>query len=182
MTTPRKRSAYVGFSAMTLSAALIGCGERQPQVSAASEAPVYATLAACKAEHPGDACDKGLQEAGENHLKTAPSFADKKACETDWGQDNCVSAPNASGHSSFFPIMAGFMLGRALNGGFGPANSSSVYAGPRGAYAGGTRIGDSTMRNGRFTAPTRSMAQVRSGAVSRGGFGRSAGYRGGMGG
>jgi uncharacterized protein YgiB involved in biofilm formation len=188
----KRRSAFVGFSAITLSAAtLAGCGQGGQAGGEWSEGgevskAVYKSVADCKAQNPGTDCDAAFQAAQNEHLQNAPAFQSKSACENDWGQENCVEHPRTGGGSLFLPMMAGFMLGRALTPGMSGAygGGHAVYSGPRGLWSGGQRIGEPEMRNGRWTTPSRVTVSEGPGgrvAASRGGFGRSASAYGGRG-
>lgn len=177
----RRRSAFVGFSAVTLTALGACGGDGKHEVSKT----VYRTAAECRAENPGLDCDAAMAKARAEHDKTAPAFNDRQSCEGDWGQENCVEE-RRGGHSVFVPMMTGFLIGRMLSPGVGPAQP--VYTGPRGTFTGGERIGDPAMANGRYTAPGRvSVSEAADGRVgpsrvSRGGFGRAARGLGGRGG
>lgn len=206
----RKRSAYVGFSAIGLSAALAGCGpERAPD---AKDMDVYKTMAECRAERSQQECDAGWTAAQDEHRRDAPKFADKAACEQQWGEGKCEEGRSQGGGSFFMPALMGFMMGRALSGGpamgVGPqqcppgqagcgstGGSGGGYAG-RGVYVGRNgglfsgqdRIGDAAARGGTYEVPRTVAVSEHAGGrlspgVTRGGFGRSAGmHAGGRGG
>jgi uncharacterized protein YgiB involved in biofilm formation len=194
----RKRSAYVGFSAIGMSAALAGCGpERAPD---AKDVSLYRSVAECSAERGQKDCDAGWTAAQDEHRKDAPKFADRAACEADWGEGKCEEARNPGGGSFFMPALMGFMMGRALSGGpttgVGPqgcppgqpncaqGGARGVYVGSGGGlYSGRDRIGDAAARGGTYELPrTVAVSEGPGGrlspGVTRGGFGRSAGIHG----
>ena len=158
----RKRSAYVGFSALSLSAlVLAGCDRpEQPRV--------YSSVADCKAEHPAQACDAAWQASVGEHQSTAPQFTQKEQCEAQYGVGHCETGHNEHG-GFFMPMMAGFMIGHMMNSGSG---YRSNYVGHPVFYnsGGGYRAPNIPPGEGMFT---------RSGSTtSRGGFGRTAGFHG----
>jgi uncharacterized protein YgiB involved in biofilm formation len=163
----RRRSAYVGFSILTLAATpLAGCERHDDRPK------VYSSLADCRAEHPtGQICDSAWQASVGEHDKTAPRFTQKQQCEAQYGVGHCESR---EGGGFFMPMMAGFVIGQMLNGG-----------GYGGGY-GGRYIGHPVMfaPGGGYRAPAFGPGEsvfTRSGGVARGGFGQSAGFRGGFG-
>ncbi len=190
----RKRSAYVSFSVLTISsaAALAGCGRGEP----AQQAQVYSSVAQCKAQNPGSACDQAWQASVGEHHKSAPQFSQQAACEAQYGQGRCQAMNDERhGGSVFIPVMAGFMLGRMMSGGgYGGGGGyfgHPVYAGRGGLFSGGARVGDLAGGGGlpaRTSVPVTEAGALSSprastrGSTIRGGFGRTAGFRGGFGG
>jgi uncharacterized protein YgiB involved in biofilm formation len=169
----RRRSAYVGFSVLTLSAAgLAGC-ERQ-----ADPPKVYSSVADCKAEHPGQACDTAWQASVGEHDSTAPRYTNQQECEAQYGVGHCESR---QGGQVFMPLMAGFILGQMLNN-----NRCNSSYGGCGGYGGGY-VGHPVFYSsgGGYRTPTINPGEsvfTRSGGISRGGFGSTAAFRGGFGG
>ena len=160
----RRRSAYVGFSILTLSAAsLAGCDRpEQPKV--------YSSVADCRAEHPGQACDTAWQVSVGEHDQTAPRYTRKEECEAQYGVGHCESR---EGGGIFMPMMAGFVLGQMINGG--------GYGGGYGRYVGHPVF---FAPGGGYRAPAFGAGEsmfTRSGFTTRGGFGQTAGMRGGFG-
>jgi uncharacterized protein YgiB involved in biofilm formation len=159
----RRRSAYVGFSILTLSAAaLAGCEQRDDRPR------VYTTVADCRAEHPGQACDAAWQASVGEHDQTAPRFTQKQECEAQYGVGHCESREGGF----FMPMMAGFMLGQMMNRG---------YAGGYGGYVGHPVF---FAPGGGYRAPVFGAGEsmfTRSGMTTRGGFGSTAALRGGFG-
>lgn len=159
----RRRSVYVGFSALSLSAALAGCDRpEQPKV--------YGSVADCRAEHPGQACDDAWQASVGEHDQTAPRFTQKEQCEAQYGVGHCESREGGI----FMPLMAGFVLGQMMH-------NNNQYG-----YGGGGYVGHPVFfsRGGGYSAPAFREGEsffTRSGGISRGGFGSTAGFRGGFG-
>jgi uncharacterized protein YgiB involved in biofilm formation len=158
----RRRSVYVGFSVLSLSAALAGCDRpEQPKV--------YSSVTDCRAEHPGQACDDAWKASVGEHDSTAPRFTQKEQCEAQYGVGHCESRQGGV----FMPLMAGFVLGQMMN--------RNQYG-----YGGGGYIGHPVMfaPGGGYRAPAFREGEsffTRSGGVSRGGFGSTAAFRGGFG-
>jgi uncharacterized protein YgiB involved in biofilm formation len=161
-------------------------------------------------------CRQAWAQAEQNWNQTAPRYADKAACEAQHGAAACMEKPAApgqtalnqaapgqtapgqtapgqpqptasSGGSFFMPMMAGFLLSRALSGGGMGFGSQPVYRDRNGySYAGNQRLGvppaapgapssSAYSRSGPLNggnwdaAPAR--PQTAGGGVSRGGFG-----------
>jgi uncharacterized protein YgiB involved in biofilm formation len=162
----RRRSAYVGFSVLTLSAAgLAGCNDQQPKV--------YSSLDQCRTDHPGQACDSAWQASVGEHDRTAPRYTRKEECEAQYGVGHCESREGGI----FMPMMAGFVLGQMLNN-----NRNNGYG-----YGGGGYIGHPVFYSsgGGYRPPAINPGEsffTRSGGITRGGFGATAGLRGAFGG
>lgn len=199
--TRRRRSVAIGLSLAAASFTVAGC-ERQPQPQSMR---VYASVEQCRVEHTQAECDAAMKQAASEHDKTAPKFNDRAACEAQYGPGRCqdetvARADGGMGHV-FLPMMAGFMLGRMMNGGqncgpFGNCQPGGgaygghpVFAGLNGGlFSGSNRVGDATVsRTGAVGLPTEARASVgANGAISRGvttrgGFGATASGRGGAG-
>jgi uncharacterized protein YgiB involved in biofilm formation len=104
----------------------------------------------------------------------------------------CEPRNNGSGGSFFTPLLTGFIIGQALNGGYG-YRGAPMYRDRQGNYYGGaggrisrdyvtgrTRVGSDAFTPTTARAPAR--VQTRSSVISRGGFGGGFGGRGGFGG
>ena len=180
----RKRSAYVGFSLMTVSAALIGCERPNPeparpgptQISSEAAPTAFASLDECMAQMGRDECNAAFQQARAEHDQTAPRFASQAECEQGWGEGNCEPRPDqahASG-SVFMPILAGFMIGRMM-GGRGMFGAPLVQRGGT-LYSRGAPVGSAAG----FGRSGFGRTSVRPGQapVQRGGFGQTSSYRG----
>lgn len=159
----RRRSAYVSFSALTLSAtALAGCEQRPDPPK------VYSSVAECQSEHPGQACNDAWQASVGEHDSTAPHYTRKEECEAQYGYGHCEDRGGF-----FMPLMAGFILGQMMNhnNGYGYGGGyvgHPVFFSPGGGYRAPI-------------VPAGESVFTRSGGVSRGGFGQTAALRGGFG-
>ena len=145
---------------------------------------MFATIDECRAstgQAPalGDDCDKGFQVAKEEHEKTAPRYADQRACEDAHGSCAFGAPPTASHNSGwFFPYMMGYMLASNALGRSTPVYVSRDPArGVRPSYvAGGSSAQAGTVLRGTppsiANAPRSTTTSTPS--TSRGGFGSSA--------
>jgi uncharacterized protein YgiB involved in biofilm formation len=163
----RRRSLYVGLSAITLSATLAGCGRDDPP-------KVYASVQDCKAEHPAQACQDAWQASVGEQQSTAPQYSQKAQCEAQYGVGHCETRTGEHG-SFFMPMMAGFMIGQMMNQRRDNGYYGGGYIGHPVAYAPGGGYRAPPPREGE------SFYGRGGGFTSRGGFGETAGSRGGFG-
>ncbi len=216
MTVPRKRSSSLKLTTMLAGATaltLAGCDDPGPAPQAGwdpnrgeqVEALSYKTLEECKAakEVTAQQCETSFAAAKADDEKNAPRYDQRATCEEVYGAGNCVPKASQSGGSFFTPLLAGFVIGRMLDGGgyrgTGMYRRDDQYGGGYYSTYGG-RLGrdygsgktvisrDSidppdAIRN----APPK--VQTRTSVVSRGGFGggrsyasSGSSYRGGFGG
>ena len=157
---------------------------------------VYGDVQACTADGTSaEVCTQAMQEAKEEHVRTAPKFASAAECEAA-GFAKCEEAPKeatqASGQTSspqfsFMPMMMGYMMGSMMGrmGGAGFGQGMPPAGAPAGATAragqpvyadraGYLRSGNTQV--GRVAPGTTSLG---SRSVARGGFGSSASRIGG---
>ncbi len=158
-------AAMIVGGGMTISA----CGVSAPNQGAAEvaasgvdEGRAYASPEECNRageEAPG-ACDAGWSAATAEHNASAPAFANRQDCETQFGAEQCQSRG-----SSFVPLLAGFFIGRALTGG-GRFGGAPFYRDPAGraVTAGGRPLGPSAFQ-------ARPSVRGGSAVTARGGFG-----------
>lgn len=148
------------------------------------EADAFNSVEECRASGrvPAAQCDTAYASAQADHDANAPRFGDQQSCEERYGVDQCVPRNSGGGGGSFFtPLLTGFIIGQALNGGgFG---GRAFYRDRYGAdsLAGGGRLsrdyvtGRTRVGSDAFGPPATRQAparvQSRSGVVSRGGFG-----------
>lgn len=127
---------------------------------------------ACAAVYDESTCQTALADSRAAFAEEAPPFADKAACEAEFGEGNCETREEAgveagSGGGSFFvPMLMGYMIGRSF--------SQPVYRGPDNRAM--LRSGGKLYEVGRFGGTGRAAA-FQPGQVSevrRGGFGASA--------
>lgn len=141
-----KRSSMVRLVAMSSAViTLAGCNPT------AEQTPVFSSVEDCvqKGGYDPDVCRQQFSAAADAYRSNAPHFNSREACVEKHGADACqnVQTSEAGGGSFWMPMMTGFMLGQALNGG-------RFFGAPQPVYQG---------------APA-----DRSAAASRGGFGSSA--------
>jgi len=153
------------------SVALTACGDE----GVPPDARFFADLKDCVAVHGEAACGEARAEAERVHATEAPRFAQKQACEAEFGAGNCETRQTASGDSVFLPMLMGYMIGNALAGN---RFSQPVYRGadnaavmPKGGKA--FNVGSFPAGAGvQGAANFRPAAQVTQ--VARGGFGSTA--------
>lgn len=184
--------------------ALAACEENDPLKSA----DVIRDEKECAARPDPGACRSALADAREQHVKTAPRFTDQASCEAQFGAGNCgtpdqvlrfgaeaqpqagaaaqpAQQQQASGGSSFMPLLMGYMMGRALSGG-SPWAAQPLYRDASNTGYVGNRTGAptsvGTLSRTRFAdiPPASAGSTGRSGgsvapagSVQRGGFGSS---------
>jgi uncharacterized protein YgiB involved in biofilm formation len=148
----------------------------------------------CAAANNPDACRQALMDAQQQHVRTAPAFASREACEARFGLENCTETKvqpspeqiqpgeqqtaQSGGGSWFLPIMMGYMMGRTLGGpGYVPPAAGAQAPSQQTAAAGRPVYRDvnNTVYSGRETlGRTQAIAPPRpSPTVARGGFGRT---------
>jgi uncharacterized protein YgiB involved in biofilm formation len=166
---------------------LTACGDNADNVridhpGQSVDAYAYQSLDECKAkdEVPDSACEKAEAAAKEDDKKTA-KYDEQKSCEDVYGEGQCVPRQSANGgHSIWGPLIAGFVVGRMLDGGFGGRGyyrdwrDGGYYTSSGGRMytdysSGRTRIGSRGFDAPDVVGPPKAVS--RSGAISRGGFG-----------
>jgi uncharacterized protein YgiB involved in biofilm formation len=211
--TTRKRSSSLKLTTMLAGAAsltLAGCDDPGSQVNfdpnrgEQVEAFSYKTLQECKdANEVSDTqCDTSYATAQKDDAKNAPRYEARASCEEVYGAGNCVPRTQSDGHSVFGPLLAGFVIGRMLDGGGGYRGTGlyrrddsygggyySTWGGRLGRdYGSGrTTISKSSIDPPDAIRSAPPKIQTRTSVVSRGGFGggrsySSGGFRGGFGG
>jgi uncharacterized protein YgiB involved in biofilm formation len=211
--TMRKRSSSLKLTTMLAGATaltLSGCDDPGGQASwdpnkgEQVEAFSYKTLEECKAANEvSDAqCDTSYAAAQKDDAKDAPRYEARASCEDVYGVGNCVPRSQANGGGSFFtPLLAGFVIGQMLDGGYrgtGLYRRDDRYGGGYYSTWGGQLGRD--YGTGRTVISRESIdppdairnappkVQTRTSVVSRGGFGggrsyaSSGSYKGGFGG
>ncbi len=175
-----KRSRQITLVLLASSSlALAACKDEKNQQYAGIEDALFKDRAACEAVYPADDCAKNELFATEEHIKTAPKYANREECEAAHGSEACTPVPQqakpsapsvasngtsapASGSSgtsnSFMPFMLGYMMGNTMS------RPAPVYAAP--VAAGQPRPSTPAMATaGRTLAtPPRPAAQVYGGS------------------
>jgi len=200
----RRKSAYVGFSVISLSAATLAGCDQPVRDAAAQDARLYASVSDCEREAPAKACEDGWTAAQGEHNATAPLFSDRAQCEAQWGQGRCTAATTPYAARDFVPAIAGFMLVSSFRtpqcgpgsgvpcdqsgggGGGWVVHSHPVYIGTGGKiFAGWQPVGEAVRTNDGGLSVPRTVTVVEDGGrvspgiTTRGGFGRAFGAFGG---
>lgn len=161
---------------------LSACGD------APAEDTVYSTAAQCiEAGVDGEICNAEYQEALQAHLKTAPKFDGRAACEAEYGAGQCLETPAAgnqgSGSGGFFmPFMTGYLISSAISnlsnyGAYSSyRNSGSYHPGPIYTNRSGVSYRSDPPAIGQ--PPRQRPVNVNTRTVSRQGFGGMATSRG----
>lgn len=129
-----------------------------------------------------DECADLVEDALEEHRRTAPRYDAIAVCEEQHGEGNCQAAGGGGG-SVFLPLFAGYMIGNMLNNGNrGAYRARPLVSGKSGGYLttdGRTRVnglGGMTRLSSRSlttTPPTtfNKPPMTRAAVSARGGFG-----------
>ncbi len=167
---------------------LAGCEQSDETVS------LYQNADDCSSANPGksEQCTTAFNNAKQEAEKTAPKYATREDCVAEFGEGQCQQAPAQAGvgtsnaesqqsGSFWMPLMAGYMMGRMMGGGFGgqqqPLFTSRAPNSPaNGKFvdASGKSFGSATP--GRtMNVPKTAMAPkpATTSTVTRGGFGDS---------
>ena len=139
-------------------------------------------------------CRGEWDQARQLHEKSAPRYADRAACEQEFGFQNCYRPPQSTQSAQstggfFVPFMAGYIISDLINnaGGRNRFYSQPLY---RNAYSGGFhtlgnqpvfRSGNRIVTRPQAAVPPSKPAKIRTNTVSRSGFG-SRSFGGGWGG
>lgn len=209
--TTRKRSASLKLTTMLAGAAsltLAGCDDHtggqaswDPNQGEKVQAFSYKTLQECKdaGEVPVQQCETSYAAAQKEDQEKAPRYEARSTCEDVYGPGNCVPR-SYGGHDVFTPLLAGFVIGRMMDGyhGAGLYRRYDDYGGGGYYSTWGGRL-DRDYSTGRTVITRESIdppdairsappkVQTRTSVVSRGGFGggrsySSGGFKGGFGG
>ncbi|ELM3736854.1 DUF1190 family protein [Edwardsiella piscicida] len=171
---------------------LAGCEKSDETVS------LYQNADDCSKANPSMSaqCKTSYDDALKEAAKTAPKYATSEDCIAEFGEGQCTQTPaqagmapttgntNAeaaqSGGSFWMPLMAGYMMGRLMGGGF---NQQPLFT-PRGAAspangqfvdASGKSYGPATAGGRTMNVPKTAMAPkpATTTTVTRGGFGET---------
>lgn len=157
------RLVLLGSAGLSLAA----CDQGPPASS-----QFFPNAEACAAVYDEGTCRNALAQSQAAFTEEAPRFADRAACEAEFGEGNCETREEAgaevgSGGGSFFvPMLMGYMVGRSF--------AQPVYRGPDNRAM--LRSKGRLYEVGRFGGTGRA-ASFQPGQVSevrRGGFGASA--------
>ena len=109
---------------------LAGCEKTDETVT------LYQNADDCSAANPGKSaeCKTTFDNALKEAERTAPKYASREDCVAEFGEGQCQQAPAQAGMapasgenqaqaqssgSFWMPLMAGYMMGRMMSGGFG---------------------------------------------------------------
>ncbi len=185
-----KRSRSIELVLMgTVPLLLSACDDGSSQQTTGTLA--YRDLQQCVSEGKvsAEVCEKAYADAIEAQYREGPRYSTLAECQAQFGWDQCHSVQTSSG-SWFMPALAGFMIGRALNGGYGSSYHYHYWPGYGSGYSEplyrsrGDRAEWRTASGERFGAGARgpSSSPTVAETLSRGGFGRSSVARGSWGG
>lgn len=150
---------------------------------------LYQNVDECSLSNPNlkEQCNSSYQQAVIEASKTAPKYTSRADCAAEFGQDRCTEVPTEqAGLSSeprqssvWMPMMAGYMFGRMMSGGYAssPLFTSSAAGSPaRGNFVdasgrsyGPATTGRSVNVNKRALAPKPATTST----ITRGGFGQT---------
>jgi uncharacterized protein YgiB involved in biofilm formation len=190
----RSRTVRLAFLGSASALALVACDEAKDPLA---EANFFRDPVECAQKLDRAACEASFAEARTEHLRSAPAFASREACEQAYGAANCAwqetnvspeqvqeqkpgtTTPTASSSGGWFmPMMMGYMLGNALGnrsmmpGQAMPPGQAAASAAPGGNAMGARPIyrnASNQVFSGRSALGTSRVAAAST--TSRGGFG-----------
>ncbi|WP_315921206.1 DUF1190 domain-containing protein [Mesorhizobium sp. SP-1A] len=174
-----KRSIAVSLVIMGAAATLTACEDTTINSS------VYTSVDECEIsyDYSRERCEQDFAEAQKAHAKFAPAFKSQTDCEAEFGQGKCepakaenaAAASSGGSHSSFVPLMMGYMMGSRMGTTdrsmapqalYRPSNTSN-FVNSNGASV-ASKVGRMTM-SGRSEAARAPVGHTKS--LARGGFG-----------
>lgn len=174
-----KRSVVVSLVIMGAASTLAACEDTTIKSS------VFSTVDECSisTDYSRERCEQDFAEAKKAHEKYAPAFNSQVDCEAEFGAGKCepaktenVASDASSGsHSSFVPLMMGYMMGSRIGETnrsmapqalYKPSNGSN-FVNSNGASV-ASKVGRVTM-SGRSDAARAPVTHTRT--LARGGFG-----------
>lgn len=157
----RSRQITLGLLATVSIVLLAGCGEnvedrtvnefyRKHNIAENEETKVFRDQAECQQTRSADDCLEAMQTAETEHVRSAPQFSGREACEREYGEGACQqltdrqvrSGPSygASSHPAsnpFIPMMQGYILGSMMSS--GGRSAAPVYYGREQSCASNSR-------------------------------------------
>lgn len=168
---------------------LAGCEQSDESVS------LYQNADDCSNANPGksEQCTTAFNNAKKEAEKTAPKYATREDCVAEFGEGQCQQTPAQAGvgttnnaesqqsGSFWMPLMAGYMMGRMMGGGFGGQQQPLFTSRAPNSPANGKFVDASGKSFGAATpgrtmnVPKTAMAPkpATTSTVTRGGFGDS---------
>jgi len=166
--TSRKRQRLMLGSIAVAGMTLSGCGQKAEVQDAQ-----FTTVGECtSAGYPQKLCEASAGAAETEHQKAAPQFRTLAECQEQWGVSSC-SSTHRSGSGVFVPLLAGFVLSRAMqrdymDRGYVSNYGGSYYGSP--IYRG--RAGNTvTLNKGSTGAVTKVPVNVNTRTAAKSGFG-----------
>ncbi|SQI42871.1 Protein of uncharacterised function (DUF1190) [Leminorella richardii] len=161
---------------------LSGCEQADESVS------LFKNAEECQQVNPSMAeqCTTAYNAAQAEAVKTAPKYASRADCVAEFGESQCVETPAQAGmsssqssHSTWMPLMAGYMMGRMMSGSYAQSplfTSNSPNSPARGKFvdASGKSFGNATTgRTMKVDKSALAPKPATTTTVTRGGFGES---------
>lgn len=162
-----KRSRHARLVLMGLAPlALSACSPQE-------EAFVFQSVGECASEGSLTVteCQAAFDQAQAQAADNSPRYTNRADCVADFGEEQCRGSTS---HSYFMPLMTGFLLGRALGGGFAPQPLYRPSGGGGYVTNGGYAVGN---RTGRVAVPPAALKPQVAQTQSRSGFGARAAAR-----
>ena len=122
----RSRSVRLALLGSASALSLVACDEPKDPLA---EGSFHRDPVECAQKLDRATCDAAYSEARTEHLKSAPAFASREACEQNFGTANCswqeanvgpeqIQEQRQGGASAgsgwFMPLMAGYLIGNVL--------------------------------------------------------------------
>lgn len=182
----RSRTIRLALLGSASALALVACDEPKDPLA---DANFFRDPVECARNLDPAACERGFADARAEHLRSAPAFASREACEQAYGAANCawqetnvspdqVQEPRpgvapSGGGGWFMPMMMGYMLGNALG------NRGAMMPGQAASPPGGAAAASPVYRNARNEVfagrtPLGTSRVAAASTTSRGGFGSTA--------
>lgn len=173
-----KRSIAVSLVIMGAAATLTACEDTTINSS------VFTSVDECAIsyDYSRERCEQDFAEAQKAHDKFAPAFKSQADCEAEFGQGKCeaaktenAAAASTGSHSSFTPLMMGYMMGSRMGTTdrsmapqalYRPSNTAN-FVNSNGAPV-ASKVGRMTM-SGRSEAARAPVGHTKT--LARGGFG-----------
>lgn len=148
---------------------------------------LYQNADSCSSANPSmsEQCTVAYNNAMLEAEKTAPKYATREDCVAEFGEDQCTQAPAQAGMapqqsgSMWMPLMAGYMMGRMMGGGYAqqPLFTSKSPSSPaNGKFVDSTGKSYGSATGGRsMTVPKTALAPkpAVTNTITRGGFGET---------
>jgi uncharacterized protein YgiB involved in biofilm formation len=186
----RSRTIRLALLGSASALALVACDEAKDPLA---DANFFRDPVECARNLDRAACERAFVEARDEHLRSAPAFGTREACEQAYGAANCAwqetnvspdqvqeprpGATPSGGGGWFMPMMMGYMLGNALgNRGAVMPGQAAAPPSPSGGAAAAARPVYRNAANEVFAGrtPLGSSRIAAAATTSRGGFGTTA--------